>query len=289
MSQNRFVRHGPARHPEPRFGRLLLVSLGLHLVVVAFSFFDILPHSQPPQQQTYYVDLVNMPVKSPQAGRPDAAPEEKKAPEPEPAPEKPAVQKSEPASETVVRKKEPVKKEPAKKEPAEPDKPEPEPAVAEKPEPKPEPKPDRYKETRSAIEKMKQKREREAEIEAMKKEIASLSDTRRSDSVRGDVGMPEGTGTEAGPSYEAYLHDYLKENWSLSQYQASSLDLEAKIELTYDAEGNLLDYRFKKESADSAFNDSLKKAIHKANPLDFKPPEERWVVSVTFNLKDLRD
>lgn len=284
MSQNRFVRHGTAKHPDPRFGRLLLVSLALHLVVVAFSFFDILPHSQLPQKQTYYVDLVNMPVKSPQAGRPDATPKEKKAPQAKPAPEKPAVQKSEPAREKVVRKAEPVKKEPAKKEPTEPDKPEPEPAVAEKPEPKP----DRYGEALSTIEKMKRKRQREAEIEAMKKDIAALSDTRRSESVRGDVGMPDGTGTEAGPSREAYLHDYLKKNWSLSQYQASSLDLEAKIELTYDAEGNLLDYRFQKKSAESVFNDSLKKAILDSTPLPFEP-EERWVVTVTFNLKDLRN
>lgn len=278
MSQNRFVRHGTAQHPEPRFGRLILISLALHLIVVALSFFDILPHTQPPRKQTYYVDLVNMPVKSPQAGRPDAATKTEKSPEPA-AKEKPkAVEKQEPAV-----KKKPVQRKPPEKETVRKKAP-PEPAVAEKPEPKP----DRYGETLSAIEKMQQERRRQDEIEALEKKISDLSDTRQSASVRSELGMPEGTGTEAGPSYEASLRKYLKKNWSLSEYQLSSLDLEAKVELTYDAQGNLLDYRFVEKSGETLFDDSLKKAIFAADPLPFEP-EERWEVTVTFNLKDLRD
>ncbi|NIQ92766.1 MAG: hypothetical protein GWO11_00055, partial [Desulfuromonadales bacterium] len=223
MSQNRFVRHGTVQHPDPKFGRLVLFSIALHLAVVAVSYFDLLPDSRPPQKQTYYVDLVNMPVKSPQAGRPDAAADKKAAAKPQPR-KTPTVQKSAPVKKDTVKKKSVKKKAPPKKA-----------AVAEKPEPKP----DRYQDTLSAIEKLQQKKRRQDEIAALQQKIAALSDTRRDAAVRSELGMPEGTGTEKGASYEAYLHDYLKENWSLSQYQVGRLDLEAKIELTYDAKGNL--------------------------------------------------
>ncbi len=212
-----------------------------------------------------------MPVKSPQAGRPDAT-TEKKAARPEPR-KTPTAQKSAPVKKDTVTKKTVKKKAPAKK-----------PAVAEKPEPQP----DRYQDTLSAIEKLQQKKQRQDEITALQQKIAALSDTRRDASVRSELGMPEGTGDEAGSSFGAYLQGYLKKNWSLSQYQVSSLDLEAKVELTYDAEGNLLDYRFEEKSGNKLFDDSLKKAILKANPLPFEPGE-RWTTTVTFNLKELRN
>lgn len=285
MKHNRFLRHAPFKHPDPRFGRLILVSLLLHLAVAAVSFLDILPESQVPRKQTYYVDLVNMPVKSPQAGRPDASTEEKKAPEA--PPKKPAVQKSEPPPEKVVKRKEPapqeppkaetVKKEPAKKKP-------PQQTEATKPEPEP----DRYDQVRSAVDEMRRKRQRQEEIDALKEKIATLSDTRQGASTRSELGMPDGAGTQKGASYEDYLHEFLKQNWSLSRYQVSSLDLEAKVELTYNADGSLRDYRFVEKSGDTAFDTSLKTAILKANPLP-KGPQERWTVTVTFNLKDLRD
>ncbi len=62
-------------------GRMMLLSLGLHVGIVLLFAGVLLPrfHRQPPP--VYYVDLVNLPVPEPQAGRPDARPEPQIKPE----------------------------------------------------------------------------------------------------------------------------------------------------------------------------------------------------------------
>src|SRR5690606_34533291 len=104
-------------HQDPRFTRLLFASLGAHLAVVLLFSGIFLPGFKRDMRPVYHVDLVNLPVMNPQAGRPDARPE------PAPAPAKPAAPEPVKASPPPAAPKAEVKPEAvklAKPEPAKP-------------------------------------------------------------------------------------------------------------------------------------------------------------------------
>lgn len=267
-----------AYHHDPRFGRLVLASLGVHLAVVLLFSGVLIPRVQRDVRPVYHVDLVNLPVMNPQAGRPDARPEPARAPakpaapEPIKAPSSPATPRPEAKPKAVkVAKSEPVK-----------------PAVQpKKPEaaPKPAPKEPTYDKTLSAIEDLRRKQE----IEALKQQLAQLGakDSRQAAAVPGaPAGMQDGKGTEAGTSYDAWLHEYLKQAWTLSRYQVSRRDLQATVKLAFDAQGHLLDYKFIKKSGEERFDDSVRKAILQLKKLP-NPPGGRMEKEIVFNLKDL--
>ncbi len=289
-------RQGLKARREKGLGPTLLLSLVVHLAVAVVFSGVIAPRFPKERKPVYYVDLVHLPVKNPQAGRPDARPKTPEKPKktlPEPAP----VKKVEPkkAEPKVVKKPEPAKpKAETVKKPA--PKPEPKPATkaaVKKAEPKPEPKPEpkakqgSYDDALAAMKKMQAKKE----IEDLKAKLAALaaSDTRQdSPIVDAPVGMPEGRGTEAGPSQAAWIQTFLKNNWSLSKYQVLRPSLEAEVHLIYDAQGNLLDFRFLSESGDATFDESVKKAIVKSKTLPFQP-DHRLEIDAVFNLKDLME
>jgi colicin import membrane protein len=300
MVENLYQRHNAGLHPDPKIGRYFLFSLVLHLaVVLVFSGVFI---SRPVREHrpVYYVDLSQLPVANPRAGRPDgslqagskaAAPKPAKAAAPAPAKAaapapKPAKPKKSASVKPSASKPEPVKKADSaaatRSKKAASGK-----VAAEK----------RYQETLKAMEAMREKARRQQEIDALKEKIADLgaSDTRAgvgggSGTGAGAVplGMPDGKGTEAGVGHELWLQTWLKENWSFSRYQASRRDLVATTRITYDAEGSLIGYQFLKKSGDSNFDDSVTKAILKGRQLAFKPGR-RFEVDVEFNLKDLKE
>lgn len=265
-------------HQDPRFRKLLLASLGVHLVVVLLFSGVLLPGFKRDMRPVYHVDLVNLPVMNPQAGRPDARPEPAKtpakpaAPEPvkatppatppkaEPKPETVKLAQPEPAKPAAVPAKKPEVAKPAAKEPS------------------------YEKETLSAIEDLR----RRQEIEALKQQLAQFGakDTRQAAVPGAPVGMQDGKGTEAGIAYDAWLHEFLKQAWTLSRYQVSRRDLQATVRLVFDAQGNLLDYTFVKKSAEERFDDSVRKAILQLKKLP-TPPGSRMEKEVVFNLKDL--
>lgn len=261
-------------HHDPRFGRLVLASLGVHLAVVLLFSGVLMPRFQRDLRPVYHVDLVNLPVMSPRAGRPDARPEPAKAPPklagPEPVkasppatpkPEAAKVTKSEPSKPAAVQPKKPeVAPKPAAKEPG-------------------------YDNTTSAIEDMRRRKERED----LKQQLAQLSakDSRTGSAASAvPAGMQDGKGTEAGTSYDAWLHEYLKQAWTLSKYQVLRRDLQATVKLIFDAQGNLLDYTFIEKSREERFDDSVRKAILQLKKLP-NPPGSRMEKEIVFNLKDL--
>jgi outer membrane biosynthesis protein TonB len=257
---------------------------------VVFLLFSgvLMPHFKRDVRPVYHVNLVNLPVKDPQAGRPDSRPE---APKPKPEPKKPEPVKVAPP-EPAPKKPETVKVPPPKPEPAKQAprvvKPTPvEKAPPVKPEPvaKPEPQPGQgYEDALSAIDRLKRKKE----IEDLQKTLAALgqNDTRQAAIPDAPAGMPDGKGTEAGPSYDAWLQEYLKQAWTLSRYQVSRRDLEAVVTLIFDARGNLIDYRFTEKSEEERFNDSVRKAVLQLKKLPTEPGE-RMEKKVVFNLKEL--
>lgn len=279
------LRQNKAFHNDPKFGRLLLVSLIAHgLIWVAFSvdLFGSKTRYKPP---VYYVDLIHKPVLNPQAGRPDPRPVK---PKPEPA--KPAVQTIAPAIP-----KEPVKPvvKPAVK-PVPAAKPQPVSKPVVKPAAKPVVQPDQRKEQKlqSALDEIRDRQARETQRDALKDKLAKLRDSvSAAATVAADVpvGMPDGQGDEVGVGALAFVQAFIQQNWVLSPYlldQSRIADFEAVATLNYSANGALTSYSVDRLSGNKQFDDSLKTAIVKSKQLPQPLPKELKLV-VTFNLKDI--
>lgn len=291
----------PPPHKDPSLIWLLVISMAMHGAV--FVLFSGLIFSRPriESRPVYYVDLSRMPVLNPQAGRPDGGPAPQAKPAAKPKPPAPA-----PAPTPAPA----PKPEPGPK-PAPAPKPEPAPAPAAKPKPasvaatstrpastKATAEPAKpaapaatgqgsYQSVQEKLAVMRARQQKEQEITALKSKIAALSKEEGSGSGA-PLGMPTGTGDEVGVDQQTWLRAFYKENWSLSKYQVTRLDLEATVSITYNSEGHLVNYRFVKPSGNATFDDSLKKAILKDRILPFKPGRTLHL-EVVFNLKDLME
>jgi hypothetical protein len=262
---------------EPGLRRMLLISFVLHLIVpVMLSGVLRLTHKTP-QLPVYRVNLVNMPVKNPQAGRPDAAPapQKKKLPEPEkPAavkiPTKPAAPvKPVPAKIIPAAKK----AEPAKKTAPKAETPKPETSAADNLQ-------KRLAEIQARVERQKTFDALKAAIAAQQKELA------RPDN-QAPVGEPDGSGDEIGLSSRRYIEGFIAEQWRLSPYQAP-LDLEAEVTVSYSAEGKQGYWELTRKSGNQFFDDSVKKAIIRSKDLGYPLPAA-GTFEIVFNLKDLQN
>ena len=263
-------------HKDPKFGRLLLVSLVVHGLIWAAFAGDWFGYSTRPKPPVYYVDLIHKPVLNPQAGRPDPRPSKK----PQAAPVKKSV--ATPVAPKAATKPEvkPLAK-PAK-------------TAKAKPVPKPVPKPDQRQEKKvqSAIDEIRQRQTREAERDALKDKLAKLRESvGAAATIPADVpvGMPDGTGDEVGVSALAFVQAFIQQNWALSPYlldQSRLANIEAKAKLVYAADGRLKSFRIENPSGNPQFDDSLKKAIIKSQQLPQPLPKDLELV-VIFNLKEM--
>lgn len=267
-----------AFHSDPKFGRLLLLSLIVHgLIWVAFSgsWFGTSSRPKPP---VYIVDLVHKPVLNPQAGRPDPRPAKK--------PKAAVVKRTVPAAIPKAAKK-PAK--PAVKPLVKSTK-----AVKPKPVPKPvvKPKPQKDKRVQSALDEIRERQARKAERDALKDKLARLRDSvGAAATIPADVpvGTLDGTGDEVGISTLLFVQAFIQENWALSPYlldQSRIANLEAKATLRYSKAGKLVSYRVDHLSGNKQFDDSLKRAIIKSQQLPQALPKDLDLV-VIFNLKDM--
>lgn len=103
MVENHFQRRGSDFHPDPKLGRLVLLSLILHLVLVLVFSGALSHHSSPPKRPVYYVDLTQMPVANPRAGRPDGQSSASKAVKKSAPPAaKKTIQKAAPAAKKAI-------------------------------------------------------------------------------------------------------------------------------------------------------------------------------------------
>ena len=259
-------------HKDPKFGRLLLVSLVVHGLIWAGFAGDWFGSSSRPEPPVYYVDLIHKPVLNPQAGRPDPRPAKK----PQAAPVKRAAMTP-----------------PAPKKQARPEvKPLVKPAPAARPKPVPKPDPRQQQQVKSAIDEIRERQAREAERDALKDKLAKLRESAAAAAtVSTDVpiGMPDGTGDEVGVSALAFVQAFIQQNWALSPYlldQSRLANIEAKTKLIYAADGRLKSFRIENPSGNAQFDDSLKKAIIKSQKLPQPLPKDLELV-VIFNLKEM--
>ncbi len=266
----------------PGFKQMLLVSVLLHFILPILYYSPFFPQREIEKPPVYRVNLVNKIVKNPQAGRPEATsvkkkPVVKKKPKPKPKP-KPIPPKPKP------KPKPPVKPKPV--------------PVTPKVEPKVQPKPtvskaqnntlkQRLEQMRASQKKKDSDQARKDRIAALK--AAALAESRQIESPVTDapVGMVDGSGDEAGVSASAHVQEFIQQQWNLSKYQAVG-NPEAEVKMFYSADGALIHYKFITKSGNSAFDESLTRAIVKSKQLDQKLPEA-MEFHIFFNLKDMLD
>jgi len=278
------IRQPSAFHKDPKFGRLLLVSLIAHgLIWVSFSF-DLFGSKVRPRPPVYQVDLVHKPVLNPQAGRPDPRPaKQEKA-----APVKDVVQKvAPPVPKTKVEPPvKPLVKPTQKVSPAKQATPKPAPKPVEKVQPRAEQK------LQSALDEIRDRQARQAERDALVEKLARLrQEAAAPAAVPADVpvGMPDGQGDEVGVSVIAFVEAFITQNWALSPYlidQSRVRDIEARALLAYSASGKLIRFRVVTPSGNQQFDESMKRAITLSDQLP-KPLPRDLELDVIFNLKDI--
>ncbi len=273
---------------EPGLRRMLVISALLHLLLPTLYNASFLFKSDPVKPPVYRVNLVNKPVKNPQAGRPEAVRVTKPRPKPKP--------KVKP--KPLPPKPKPVKPIPPKPKPkAEPVKPKPAPKVKSKPKPEPKPSVSKAQEDirMAAMEKFRAKIDKEKAKKAIQDRFADLkaavsAENQQLESPITDAppGSVTGKGDKVGIEAIETIRTTIKSNWRYSQYLSSNRNPEAEFRLKYNSGGKLVDYTAIKLSGISAFDESLKRAILKSKDLGQTLPES-VDINVIFNLKEMLD
>ncbi|WP_298439921.1 energy transducer TonB [Geobacter sp.] len=225
--------------PERGLGWGIAASLILHAVLFSAVLFARFPSPSLQEAPVYYVDVVNLPVASPRAGSPTVAGGGAPEPPPPPAP-KPEM--------ALPRKPLPVKG-----------------ALPGRQKPAPAEESSREFEQRLAkLQGAADERHQEAALDALRKRVAGSARS------TGEAGMPAGTGTQAGSDYASYIQSRLRDAFrSTIAYQTRSPEL--VIRLTIEPSGRISRQRIERSSGDLIFEDSVSKAIARAEKT-FPPP-----------------
>lgn len=267
---NRRVGKSLSEKSGSKFGRYLLISIGVHLLIGLIVFIGTWENSIKTTTKEV-VSITAVPVMKPKASPKPAAktkPTEKT--------KKKVVKKKtttkKPQTETKKSKKKTVKetvkkKEQKQKSPVE--------NVAAK-------KPSKEEENRltEAIEKIR----RQQEIDLLKQKLAELE---TSEPVIAGGGQ-KATGTEAGVGVGTWLGSFLKRAWSLSKYQVTDPDLEALAKIVIEADGRVSQATIIETSGDTQFDESVDKALRKLETIPIQPGKI-IKLEINFNLKDFFD
>ena len=238
-------------------GVSFIVSAVIHLTVFLLVVWRGSLMAPLKIQETYYVDVVNLPVAAPQSGSPT-----QKGDEAQPAPAPPK------AVTPPMALPKPVKPG-AKTQPAKPlktpisgkD------SAAEQ---------EREQAERMAkLERMAEARQEEAAIARMQQKVKNQG--------AGRPGMPGASGKEAGSDYLAYLQSRLKDAFR-EHISYTSKNPEMTVRLFIDTEGKLSRKKIERSSGDRAFEISVLRAIDMASE-KFTPPPGRKVFEGVFVFK----
>jgi colicin import membrane protein len=216
-------------------------SVALHLVLTLFMLFFRPTAPAFTETPVYYVDMVNLPVASPQAGSPTVAAGAPAAPAPAPP---------KPPEMALPQQKPPTPK-----------------TSRQKPAPSP-PSAETGREFEDRIAKLQRaidERRQESAIENLRRKAAG------SGHAAGPAGMPGGTGSQAGSDYASYLQSRLRDAFRATiAYQGKSP--EVVIKLTIDAGGKIARQRIERSSGDRIFEESVMKAVARAEKTFTPPP-----------------
>jgi len=210
-----------------------ICHLGIFSLIIWFNQASVL---RPSEEQVTYVDMVTLPVASPQAGTPAPA-AETSAP--------PAAPVTPPAAAMVVPQAKPKVKLPA-------------PAKGKSATPAAEEK---------ALDERLAKLERQAEERRQADVLARL---RKGSGANKTVGMPGAKGTQAGSDYGAYLQSRLKDAFR-DVIAAQTGAPQTLVRITVGTDGRISNYRVEKKSGDPVFDEAVSRAVTLAGR-NFKPP-----------------
>lgn len=224
------------------FGVSFVISTVIHLAVFLLLAWWGSNVPQLKLQDTYYVDVVNLPVAEPRAG----SPAQDVPAEAQPLPDAP---------QTL-----PVPKMAAKVLPAKTGK---SPAKAG----------NTAGESAAEFAERMAKLERKSEAQQEEAAIARLNERVKAQRS-GRKGMPAATGTQAGSDYLAYLQSRLKDAFR-STISYSSKNPEMVVRLFIDADGKLSRRKPERSSGDRTFEISVYRAIDVASEKFTAPPDHK--------------
>lgn len=244
-------------HPVSRIdtgaGVCFIASAVIHLTV--FLLLVWWGRLFPPQtafQETYYVDIVNLPVADPQAGS-SAQKADEAVPMPPPtAPQKMTVPVPAKTPPKIITKpgKTPPPRESAETESA-------------------------FAERMAKLESSREARSEEAALEKLRSKVKGAAGSK--------AGMPGASGVAAGSSYADYIKSRLEDALKVtSSYSTTSP--EVVVRLTITAEGKLFRMKIERSSGDAIFEMAVRRAIDMASE-KFTAPPNRTVFEKGFIFK----
>lgn len=232
---------------DASFGVSLIISTVIHMAVfLLLVWWGQLFPATITLQETYYVDVVNLPVASPRAGSPVQKGNEKEAPAP-PAPESRMTMPAppQPQPKTASKQSQPQKTTDQARTTT-----------------------DSSSEFSDRIAKLERKAEsmqEEAAIERLRRKAGA--------SGSGRSGMPGATGTEAGSDYSAYIQSRLKDAFRETISYTSKAP-EVIVRLQIGTDGRITRKKLERSSGDRAFELAALRAIDMASE-KFPPPPSR--------------
>jgi colicin import membrane protein len=234
-------------------GVSFIVSAVIHLTVFLLLAWYGNHRANLKVEETYYVDVVNLPVTAPQPGSPtQKGSDAEQAPPPPQAPAPPMALPTPPKTGTKAQ---------TTKQPATPNK---------------------ESESSSEFAERMAKMERAAEAKQEEETLARLREKVRTQGG-GRAGMPGGAGKEAGSDYMAYVQSRLQDAFRKT-INHSSPNPEMSVRLFIDIDGKLARKKAERSSGDRAFEISVFRAIDAASE-KFTPPPGRKVFEGVFVFK----
>jgi membrane protein involved in colicin uptake len=231
------------------FGVSLFASTVIHLAVFLLLIWSgrLFPESMP-VQETYYVDVVNLPVASPRAGSPTQKGNDAEAPPP-PAPEKEMAMPAPPKPEARP-KQQPLQK-PAEK-PAEKAKTKAESAA--------------FEENLAKLQGKAEAQQAEAALERLRRKVTT--------SGSGRSGMPGASGSEAGSRYEDYIKSRLEDALKKTSSYTTKNPV-VVVQLAIAVNGQISRKRIERSSGDHTFELAVMRAIEMVGETLNPPPNHR--------------
>jgi len=234
------------RH-DAGFGVSLTISTVIHLAVFLLLLWwgQLFPPTMD-VQETYYVDVVNLPVANPRSGSPTQKGDNAEAPPPPPTPEPPLSMPSPPQpglkgrAETVKKTGKAEQNEASSTE--------------------------AFAERMAKLENKAASQHEEATMEQLRKKLKATGS--------GRAGMPAGSGSGAGSDYTAYVFSRLKDAF----YQTisyTSKNPEVDVHLYIDSDGKVIRQKIEKSSGDHTFELAVLRAIDKAGDKLVPPPNHK--------------
>jgi TonB family protein len=203
-------------------------------------------------QETYYVDVVNLPVADPHSGSSAQKPGEAvAAPPPAPAPPMTAPSPSRAAPKAIEKSVKPT----APQESAETE--------------------SAFAERMAKLERSTEARREEDVLDKLRSKVKAGSNPK--------VGMPGAGGTEAGSRYADFIKSRLEDALKVTSYSTTKKP-EVAVRLTISADGRLLRMKIERSSGDAAFELAVRRAIDLASE-KFTAPPNRAVFENGFLFK----